>query len=304
MPEVTGYKVKAPPISQDELIDDTASAYNPADISKQFYAFVEARNRSLCKKYCANNRYEFLCTVDAKWSRVSGEAVTCEWGNGSFEWMSQDLLKPSRIERLSQNTNTNWDAYFKTVLYSPQFLERWRDWRLGKRVKVPEYIRMIDRDAAKLFLWMRDNDDVPNMSQRLNRNEDEIQLVKSQIILELTKRGKLHTLVPIITISISSRQNIEGESDDIATHDLSAEDIEQREMLKKGWEQLSAEERFVLEAMKLDDRNAKEILESLRFLNISIKKGVPPEKTTEQQLYYFFRKSWTKLSEMSGLLTA
>ena len=84
-------------------------------------------------------------------------------------------------------------------------------------------------------------------------------------------------------------------SRDIPSYDLSIDQHEDRDKLEKAWQSLTAEERFVLEAMKLDNQDAKSVLITLRTLNISIKKGVAPDKVSEQQLYYFLRKSWKKL---------
>jgi hypothetical protein len=54
----------------------------------------------------------------------------------------------------------------------------------------------------------------------------------------------------------------------------------------------------VLEAMLIDGEDAEQVLAVLRRVGVSVKKGVRPEDLNRQQLYYFRRKAFSKLSDL------
>jgi hypothetical protein len=57
-------------------------------------------------------------------------------------------------------------------------------------------------------------------------------------------------------------------------------------------------EQLVLESLLVDEQDSSDVLEALAALDISIKPGVSASKTNRQQLYYFKRKSLTRLKEL------
>jgi len=284
------------------------------ELTDQVHNTINMTNSRFCKLYCLNHRYEYVCTIDKAWGRHAVDATLCEWGNASYAWMLDDLTKTERLKRFQGDGQGGLKSYIGTIVYSLPFRERWRDWRFGKRIKVPTYIRELDGDAGKIFLSMRSGDDLANIAQRLNRKQEDVENVASQIVAELIQRHRLYLLDPPKMVSLSGAaehdpfgkavdEEFYQQEKEIASYDTPPEELDAHERIKKAWETLNAEERFVLEAMKVDGLSAKTVLNSLQHFNISIKRGIAPEQTTQQQVYYFFRKSWEKLTKNSGLLS-
>jgi len=284
------------------------------ELTEKVHDIIHMTNNRFCKLYCLSHRYEYVCTIDKAWGMHTKDASLCEWGNASYAWMLDDLTKIERLNRFQGYGQGGLKSYIGKIVYSLPFRERWRDWRFGKRIKVPAYIRELDVDAGKIFLLIRSGDDLANIAQRLNRKQHEVENIASQIVAELIQRHRLYLLDPPKTISLSGATEHDpfGKSCDeesyqlekeIASYDTPPEELDAHERIKQAWETLSAEERFVLEAMKVDGLSAKTVLDSLQHFNISIKKGIAPELTTQQQVYYFFRKSWEKLTKNSGLFS-
>jgi len=281
-------------------------------LSKRIHPMIMATNQRICKSLCKNNRYEFKCTIDDSWSKNSTESLFCEWGNASYAWILDDLSNNKRLKNFKGTNGAIIEAYLGTIVHSSSFLQRWREWRFGRRIKVPQYIKEIDEYASKIFFKILEKDTVPNIAQQFNLAEDRVKQIKDSIIITLTQRGRLHVLDSPEFISLDvendepyrSVNGFDLQNLPLSSFDLSIDQHEDREKLNQGWESLTAEERFVLEAMKIDEQDAKAVLKTLKFLKISIKKGVSPEDTNEQQLYYFMRKTWKKLTLNSGLLTS
>ncbi|NOY73797.1 MAG: hypothetical protein GXP14_15775 [Gammaproteobacteria bacterium] len=284
------------------------------ELTEKVHDTVHMTNNRFCKLYCLSHRYEYACTIDKAWGRPAKEAPLCEWGNASYTWMLDDLTKIERLKRFQGYGQGGLKSYIGKIVYSLPFRERWRDWRFGKRIKVPTYIRELDADAGKIFLLIRSGDELANIAQRLNRQPHEVEDIASQIVAELIRRHRLYLLDPPKTVSLSGAAEHDpfGKGDDeesyqlekeIPSYDTPPEERDAHERIKKAWETLNAEERFVLEAMKVDGLSARAVLDSLQHFNITIKKGVAPERTTQQQVYYFFRKSWGKLTKNSGLFS-
>lgn len=265
---------------------------------------IVRKTELFCKRFCYDHRFRYSCTLPHGWAKVQ-DAPYCEWGNASYAWMLEDLTSESRLQRFEGADGARLVDYLGVISHSQPFYERWKDWRFGRRVRAPSYIQELGPDSVKLFLWMRDGDDIANMAQRLGKSDAEATAMASQIVIELTQRNRLHLLDPPKTESLTGLDRLDEEHDssqaDIAIMDDSAEDAQIGEMLLEGIDQLDPVEQYVIEAMVVEDQDAEVVLAALKRLDISIKKGVPADKTNKQQLYYFRRKTIAKLAKLSGL---
>jgi len=276
-------------------------------INARIHPMIMATNQRVCKTYCLHHRYEYKCTIDESWSKNNTDTLYCEWGNASYAWILDDLTNNKRLSTFKGGNGVLIEAYLGTIVSSMPFLERWREWRFGRRIKVPKYIQEIHEYAPKVFFSLLAKDEIPNIAQQLNLAEEQVKKIRDSIIIELTQRGRLHVLDAPEFISLDadyldSDKTSSKVEYEVASYDLSIDQREDREKLGKAWQSLTAEEQFVLEAMKIDNQDAKAVLKTLKHFNISIKDGVTPDNTSEQQLYYFMRKSWKKLSMNSELL--
>lgn len=264
------------------------------------------QTRVFCKRFCKDNRYKYICTLDNSWSKEKPGAVTCAWGNASYEWILSDLTAPERLKKFDGRGGAPLTGYLSSIVNSLPFFERWKNWRFGRRVRIPTYIQEIGDKAGKIFLWLHSGDTIPNMAQRLGATELEVQELAKRVIVELTKRKKLYLLNPPKTVSLTgfgqhSDEDYEDAQGDIPDDAFDHEVAQTREMLWKGWGRLNAVEQFVLEQTDIEGQEADAVLKALCRLGISIIEGIPPEKTSRQQLYYFRRKTLVKLAKYSGL---
>lgn len=80
-----------------------------------------------------------------------------------------------------------------------------------------------------------------------------------------------------------------------ASYDEPIEIIEENLLLSKAWKKLNPVEQFVIEALVIEEQDAEIVLNSLKKLDISFKKGISAADLDRQQLYYFRRKTLVKL---------
>ncbi|MFV1993708.1 MAG: hypothetical protein ACC635_07375 [Acidiferrobacterales bacterium] len=296
--------------AQDEGSTRLAQAASDGDVparkrvSEIAHPIISYQTNSFCKRFCKENHYYHKCTLFPDWGSSRTDALFCEWGNASYTWMLDDLTKTTRLKRFKGTDGARLGGYFFHIANSLPFYERWKDWRFGRKVHVPTYIREMEHDAAKVFLALLGGENIPMIAQKLARDESGIEALVHNIIISLTKRKRLHLLDPPQTISLTNP--VPGTPDsvdssgqlDVASRDLSAEDLENRRQLKSAWTALGAAEQFVLEAMLIDDQDAKDVLKALVRLDISLTDGVPATETNQQQLYYFRRKTLIKLEKL------
>lgn len=275
-------------------------------VSEIAHPIISYQTNSFCKRFCKENHYYHKCTLFPEWGSSRSDALFCEWGNASYTWMLDDLTKTTRLKRFRGTNGARLGGYLFHIANSLPFYERWKDWRFGRKVHVPTYIREMEHDAAKVFLALLGGENTPMIAQKLVRAESEIEELVQNIIISLTKRKRLHLLDPPQTISLTNP--VPGTADsadnnsqlDVASNDLSAEDQENRRQLQSAWTELDAAEQFVLEAMLIEDQDAKDVLKALVRLDISLADGIPATETNQQQLYYFRRKTLIKLEKLMG----
>ncbi len=260
-----------------------------------------------CKRFCKENRYRYTCTLDASWG-LSGlsdrEATLCEWGNASYGWMLDDLCSENRLRRFEGNGGARINDYLYTIANSRPFYERWKDWRFGRQVHVPTYIQDLNPVAKLIFLSLRSGEEIPHIAQKLTKPLAEVEVLCQKIIILLTQKNRLHLLDPpkLLSLTDMGQQDRDGENQagpdfEIPSFDEKHEDREQQTHLHNSWAKLSPVEQYVLEALLIDEQEAVDVLAALSKLKIQIKTGVLPEQTNRQQLYYFRRKTLSKLAK-------
>jgi hypothetical protein len=272
------------------------------------HPFIVYQSAKFCKRFCHDNQYRFQCTLPDVAVSMARDTPLCEWGNASYGWMLQDLTGPERLQRFEGRAGAGLDAYLFQIANSLPFYERWKDWRLGRKAHVPTYIQDLSPAAGAVFFGLRQGDNIALIAQRLAQPEADIDALAQRIVVELTRRRRLHLLDPPGEVSLTGMQGASAEDDaalaeaDIPASEPSPEQQHAHGRLYAGWERLDAVEQFVLEAMLVEERGADEVLAALKRLDIALSDKVPAQQTDRQQLYYFRRKALAKLARLSGLV--
>lgn len=264
---------------------------------------VAPRLPTLCKRFCGNNRQRYHCTVDPHWTRAGAGAHLCDWGNATYVWTLDQLIGEARVERWRDQDPSSIGRYFGKVLYSVWFMERFKDWRFQRRIRVPPYIKAIDVDAHKIFWGLCDHDTVPNMAQRLNRAETDVARIVRQIQCELSARNKLMTLQSRQTVPLDHHSEDEDYGTDavLVSPELSHEQQVLNDQVQQAYQQLTWQEQFVVDAMVVDGLGAKEVLASLLEQGVALDGSSSPATQSIQTVYYFLRKTLTKLRNLAQL---
>ncbi len=261
---------------------------------------VVFQNERFCKRFCADNRAKFVCTLSPDWGRSERDGLYCEWGNAGYEWMLNDLTGTKRLTRFEGRDGASLFSYVYTIANSLAFYERWKDWRFDRRDYVPVYITRLSPLAARIFRGLRAGEEPAAIASDIARDELWVENMAEQIILELTKRKRLHLLQPVTMLSLSEVENVRAvDMQSQANDGASPEAIVEKDELKKAWRSLDRLEQFVLEAMLVEKQEAEDVLHALQLMNLSVDQDAP-ERMNRQKLYYFKRKSLAKLARLMG----
>lgn len=277
-------------------------------VSDLVHPMVMRQTGIFCKRYCQSHHFHFACTLFPEWGRKPSEVPLCNWGNGSYGWMLDELTKPDRLLRFEARDGATLSNYLVSIICSQSFYERWKDWRFGRRVRVPTYIQELGQHASRMFLELHNGDAVASIAQRLGMVLADAETLAKDIIAELTRRHRLYLLDPPKVVSLTGLGG--GNEDDgdgvleadIPDHSQDPQRLHDFGMLAAGWQALSPIEQFVLENMVVDELDANAVLQALCESGISIVEGVPPDQTNRQQLYYFRRKAVAKLAKQAELI--
>lgn len=260
---------------------------------------IQYQTNRFCKRFCKENRYHYACTLNPPVCSPPPDCSLCEWGNGSYAWMLDDLSHSNRLLRYQAKNNATLFDYCYVIANSLPFYERWKDWRFGRKIYVPEYIRAMGKTAVIVFYGMLSQHNIEQISQNLSQPVEAVKKLSRQIVQVLIQKKKLHLLNPSQHVSLSpdfeqmnSQSELEAET---ATIDKPIEVIEREMRLSKAWKKLTPVEQFVIEALVIEDQDAQIVLDTLRKLDMSIKEGTVASETDRQQLYYFRRKTLAKL---------
>jgi len=292
---------KKNPESQTELARRAAQGNRQAQqaVNEIAHPIIEFQTGRFCKRFCRENQHLYRCSLSKPIGSARADAALCEWGNASFGWMLDDLCKPGRLQKYEGRNQASLFDYLYSIANSLPFYERWKDWRFGRRLQVPMYIRELGDQAAAVFYAMRGNQSMAQIAQTAGTSMADTESLASEIVLQLTRRHKLYLLDPPQEVSLSlvgtGGVDESAHQRDIPVDDTEVEEQEQRNQLRQAWSRLDATEQFVLEAMIIEEQDADDVLKALRALDVSIKPGVSAAQTNRQQLYYFKRKALSRL---------
>jgi len=292
---------KKNPEQQTDLARRAAQGNRQAQqaVNEIAHPVIEFQTSRFCKRFCRENQHLYRCSLSKPIGSARADAALCEWGNASYGWMLDDLCKPGRLQKYEGRNQANLFDYLYSIANSLPFYERWKDWRFGRRLQVPMYIRELGDHAAAVFYAMRGNQSMALIAQTAGLSTAETEALASEIVLQLTRRHKLYLLDPPQEVSLSlvgaGGDDESAHQRDILVDDTEVEAQEQRDQLRQAWSKLDATEQFVLEAMIIEEQDADDVLTALRALDVSIKPGVTAEQSNRQQLYYFKRKALSRL---------
>lgn len=287
-------------LAQDAADSDASARKKVNDL---IAPIIHCQTNRFCKRFCKENRARFKCTLTSPVGSAPADASLCEWGNGSYAWMLNDLSSSNRLKKYRANNNATLFDYCYVIANSLPFYERWKDWRFGRKVYVPSYIQELGKKAVTVFYALRLQQPVEQIGQQSSLSVEQVRELSRKIIKLLTRKNKLFLLNPAQNISLSqgatddkAQSSLDAET---ATYDEAVETHEESLLLSKAWKALSPVEQFVIEALVIEEQDAEIVLNSLRKLDISFKAGVTAGALDRQQLYYFRRKT---LAKLQGLL--
>lgn len=284
-----------------DLAQRAARGDKPAQqiINEKIHPVIDYQTNRFCKRFCRENQFQFHCSLSKPIGSRSADAPLCEWGNASYGWMLDDLCKADRLNKFEGRNQARLFDYLYSIANSLPFYERWKDWRFGRKQSVPQYIRDLGEQAAKIFYALRSNQALENIASSVSMSLADVEDIASDIVLQLTQRHKLYLLNPEQVSSLSHGDACEETShqQDIAVYDATPEAQQAEEHLQLAWGQLDAVEQFVLEALIIEEQDAGDVLNALKLLDVSIKEGVTADQTNRQQLYYFKRKALARLGD-------
>lgn len=298
---------QGPAINQEqvELARKAANGNKSARdaINKLIHPIITFQTNRFCKRFCRENRFRYRCTLQPPVKPSQKDALLCEYGNASYCWMLDDLTNSNRLLKFEGKNGARIDSYLYCIANSLPFYERWKDWRFGRKINLPAYIKELGPEAGKIFLALRSGKSIPEISQKLDITVDETELLSQQIIVILTQRNRLHLLNPPRTVSLTAPGNDSDEESggseiDIHFYDETPEHKEEKKNLVKAWAKLTTTEQFVIEAMLIEEQDAEDVLFAVKKMGIIVKKGVAAADTNKQQLYYFRRKTLAKLADL------
>jgi hypothetical protein len=278
------------------------AAENDAPARKKVNALlapiIHYQTNRFCKRFCKENKSLFKCTLKSPIGLPPSDANLCEWGNGSYAWMLNDLSSASRLNKYQAKNNATIFDYCYVIANSLPFYERWKNWRFGRNIYIPSYIQTLGKTAITVFYALRSQQSIEQISQQTSQSTKQIKALSREIIKILVQKNKLFLLNPSHNISFTqssddtAQPTIESET---ATYDATVENDEESLLLSKAWQQLNTVEQFVIEALVIEEQDADIVLNSLKKLNLSFKQGVSADGLDRQQLYYFRRKTLAKL---------
>jgi len=286
-------------LAQDAASNDAAARKK---VNELIAPIIHYQSSRFCKRFCKENRSRFKCTLKSPIGSPPADANLCEWGNGSYAWMLNDLSNTNRLKKYQANNNATLFDYCYVIANSLPFYERWKDWRFGRKLYIPSYIQALGKKAVAVFYALRSQQSTEQISQQISQSVDQTRTLSREIIKRLAQKNRLYLLNPVQNISLTqdtddsrTTSNVESET---ASYDEPAEVHEDNVLLSKAWGKLNPVEQFVIEALVIEEQDAGIVLDSLKKLGISFKASVNPEDLDRQQLYYFRRKTLTKLHNM------
>ena len=282
-------------LAQDAAENDAAARKKVNDL---IAPIIHYQTNRFCKRFCKENRSRFKCTLKSPTGSPPADAILCEWGNGSYAWMLNDLSSANRLKKYRANNNATLFDYCYVIANSLPFYERWKDWRFGRKVYIPTYIQALGKKAVTVFYALRSQQSLEQISQQTSQSVDQTKKLSREIIILLTQKNRLFLLSSSQNVSLThddDTKTLSTVESETATYDEPIETHEENLLLSKAWKKLNPVEQFVIEALVIEEQDADIVLNSLKKLDISFKADVTAEDLDRQQLYYFRRKTLAKL---------
>lgn len=106
-----------------ELARDAARNDAPArkKVNDLIEPIIEYQTNRFCKRFCKENHYQFKCTLRSPVGSPPADASLCEWGNGSYAWMLNDLSSASRLNKYQAKNNATLFDYCYVIANSLPF---------------------------------------------------------------------------------------------------------------------------------------------------------------------------------------
>ncbi len=274
-----------------------------AQVNEIAHPLIDYHTRKLCKRFCYQHYQHYRCTLKPPAGAAPIDAATCEWGNASYGWMLDDLTRPARLQQYQGKNGASLFDYLYRIANSLPFYERWKDWRFNNRVHIPNFICEIAPAAGRVFIGLRSGQDIPTLAQNNGLEEKQVKQLCSDIVRVLTERHKLYLLDRPVFQSLDSdddphtNDSAHSQPDPLSVQDHQVEEDQLREQMQQAWRKLDTIEQYVLQALVIDELDARSVLQALQQMNIALRKGVAADQTTVQQLYYFKRKALAKLGK-------
>lgn len=241
---------------------------------------VSRKSIGLCKRYCGRNRFYSRCTVESTWGLQEETALVCEWGTFTVFFLRDKLLDESVLRRYEECGGTSLPGYLAAAASAYGLEEQWKDRRFGQRMSSPRCIEEMDPDAKRVFWWLYDGESVSTISLRLGMDEDKIRIIVRQVYDELGKAGLVHLLERQTSEDRSGHStdglesDVHGDNRQEIPRDREVVDVHWRGIVLAAIEKLTWQERFLLEAMFVDQLDDDQILFALRTLNVQIVDGL------------------------------
>ena len=137
------------------------------EVTQIVHPIICYQSSRFCKQYCFSHKNEFVCSlVEYAYPRNPTAIDLCEWGNGSYAWMLEDLTNNDRLTSFEARNDATLRTFFLHIANSPWFKERWKDWRLGGRAHVPVSIQRLSDIASRVFWGLYNNESLENIAQK------------------------------------------------------------------------------------------------------------------------------------------
>jgi len=268
------------------------------EIVKIIDPMIIRQNNRFCRKYCYEQNFHYQCTLRPPLNGAPKDAPLCEWGNAGYAWMLSELINNNRLKTFQAKDGASLKDYWFVILNSLPFFERWKDWRFGNRVYVPEYITTLHPKAGKIFRALRRQLNSDEIAHETGLNKNEVREISNSIIRQLLVRGRMHLLSAAKEVSYDEL----SEQDDnlaLANQDNVFDfNHQQTRAVKNAFTQLNPVEQHVLTGFFIEELPAKRILQSLQHVDWPLSDNTAREIENIQQLYYFRRKAIKKLHQL------
>jgi hypothetical protein len=258
---------------------------------------ISSATERLCKHYCGANRYTYVCTLDTHWASQGSDRALCDLGNATFAWIYDDLLGGSKWTKFSYSGDADVGAYMAKALASRMFYERFKNWRFGRRIRVPDFIKIIDPIAHRVFWRMVQQESVPIIAQRLGHAEHAIESIAHRINAVLTERHRTHLLQRLTTITLPGEDDTDSPRPEFADSSSAPDAALESARARRAFDKLSWQEQWLIDSMDVEGLSAAALRKALVEEGLTLD-DTPPEQLDDNRIYYLRNKARKHLREL------